>query len=195
MIAAMTVLTQGSRAATQSLVADTELAATGLAVGAACLSGIAYGAGGVMMRRCARGEISHSATIAILSTTGLITLGGTSLLRIGSAGLLATPPDVWLTMLGAGAATSAAFFAISGAYQHLSTVKVNLLNGSQIAMSALAGVMLFGEPNTPALQMGTALTIVGLILSARRDASTTLCPDESCSDEGRTASTAATGVE
>ncbi|MGD9854649.1 MAG: DMT family transporter [Planctomycetaceae bacterium] len=177
MIAAMTVLTRGTRAATQSLVSESDLASAGLAVAAACLSGIAYGAGGVMIRRCVRGEISHSATIVVLSTTGMLTLGGTSLLRIGPQVLLSTPPDVWLKMLGAGMATAVAFFAISGAYQHLSTVKVNLLNASQIAMSALAGVLLFNEPNTPWLRAGTALTIVGLILSARRDASTAVCPD------------------
>ena len=126
-----------------------------------------------MIRRCVRGDLSHSATIVVLSTTVVLTLGGTSLLRIGPHRLLATPPNVWLQMLGAGLATAAAFFAISGAYQLLSVVKVNLLNASQIAMSALAGVVLFGEPNTYWLQAGTVLTIVGLILSARRDAQTT----------------------
>lgn len=177
MIAAMIVLTQGTRAATESLASRSDLAATGLAVAAAGLSGIAYGAGGVMMRRCVRGDISHSATIVVLSTTGLLTLGGSSLLRLGVDRLLATPPHAWIRMLSAGVATAVAFFAISGAYQHLSTVRVNLLNASQIAMSALAGVILFGEPNTVWLQAGTALTIVGLVLSARGDAATPPCLD------------------
>ncbi len=190
MIAAIAVLTQGTLAATASMasesvasesVASESVASESsgmwsatLAVAAACLSGIAYGAGGVMIRRCVRGDLSHSATIVVLSTTGVLTLGGTSLLRIGPQQLLATPPDVWLRMLAAGVATALAFFAISGAYQRLTAVKVSLLNASQIAMSAMAGVVLFSEPNTFWLQAGTVLTIVGLILSARRDAPTTV---------------------
>ncbi len=177
MIAAIAVLTQGTLAATASTASEPPDAwVTIIAVVAACLSGVAYGVGGVMIRRCVRGDLSHSATIVVLSTTGVLTLGGTSLLRIGPRQLLATPPDVWLQMLAAGVATALAFFAISGAYQRLTAVKVSLLNASQLAMSALAGVVIFGEPNTFWLQAGTVLTIVGLILSARRDAPTTVPP-------------------
>ncbi len=177
MIAAIAVLTQGTLAATTSTKSTSSDAwVTVFAVVAACLSGVAYGMGGVMMRRCVRGEVSHSAVIVVLSTTGVLTLVGTSLLRIGPRQLLATPPDVWLQMLAAGVATALAFFAISGAYQRLTAVKVSLLNASQIAMSGLAGVLLFGEPNTFWLQSGTVLTIVGLILSARRDAPPTVPP-------------------
>ncbi|MBX3439352.1 MAG: DMT family transporter, partial [Planctomycetaceae bacterium] len=167
MIAAITVLTQGTQAAAGTIVGAPDRASTSLAVAAACLSGIAYGAGGVVIRRYVRVDLSHSATIMVLSTTGVVSLGGASLLQIGPDQLMATPPDTWSMMLFAGAATAVAFFAISLAYQHQSAVKVNLLNGSQTAMSALAGVVLFGEPNTTWLQAGTVLTIVGLILSAR----------------------------
>jgi drug/metabolite transporter (DMT)-like permease len=168
MMAAITVLSQGTPQAT---VADGGAASTALAVAAACLAGAAYGSGGVMIRRCVRAHLSVSATIVVLSSTGVVTLGATSLLRIGPRQLLATPPDAWLRMLAAGVATAVAFFAITGAYQHLTAVKVSLLNASQIALAALAGVMLFDEPNTFWLLAGTALTILGLVLSARRDPS------------------------
>jgi drug/metabolite transporter (DMT)-like permease len=170
MLAAITVLSQGTQAAASTLVSPRDTGTAFLAVTACCLSGIAYGAGGVMIRRCVRRDASNSGTIAVLSTTGIVTLGAVSLFRIGPRELLATTADVWWQMLGAGIATAVAFFAITGAYRHLSAVRVTLLNASQAAIAALSGVVLFGEPNTVWLQAGTILTILGLILAARPDA-------------------------
>lgn len=170
MTAAIVVLTQGTEAAAGAMMPEANFSSTALAVAAACLAGVAYGSGGVMIRRCVRGELSHSATIMVLSTTGIVTLGGASLLRMGPHQLWATTPVQWLQMLGAGIATAVAFFALSAAYQRVSAVKANLLNASQAAMAALTGVVLFGEPNTGWLHAGTALTILGLVLSARSDA-------------------------
>ncbi|MCA9111567.1 MAG: DMT family transporter [Planctomycetaceae bacterium] len=169
MMAAVTVLSQGTGRATAALVHNANLQTIALGAGAACLAGVAYGTGGVMIRRCVTGEMSQSATIAVLSTTGLVSLGTTSLVRIGPEALMQTPIDQWLRMFGAGIATAIAFFAITGSYRFLTVVKVNLLNASQATLSAVAGVVLFGEPNTIWLQTGTVLTIIGLILSAFRD--------------------------
>jgi drug/metabolite transporter (DMT)-like permease len=171
MMAAITVLSQGTPRETSATISDGSASSTTLAVAAACVSGAAYGSGGVMIRRCVRAQLSVSATIAVLSSTGVLTLGATSLLRIGPSQLLATPPDAWLRMFASGIATAVAFFAITGAYQHLTAVKVSLLNATQIALAALAGVLLFNEPQTFWLHAGTALTIIGLVLSARRDPS------------------------
>ncbi len=170
MLGAVTVLSQGTQRATAAMVEHADLMTIVLGAGAACLAGMAYGSGGVMIRRCVAGDMSQSAVIVVLSSTGLISLGTTCLLRIGPEQMLSTPVDQWLRMWGAGCATTVAFFAITGAYRFLTVVKVNLLNASQAAIAAIAGVLLFGEPNTIWLQAGTILTIIGLILSARRDA-------------------------
>ncbi|MCA9076851.1 MAG: DMT family transporter [Planctomycetaceae bacterium] len=184
MMGAVTVLSQGTERATAAMVQQSDIMTIVLGVGTACLAGVAYGSGGVMIRRCVTGDISQSAVIAVLSSTGFISLGSASLWRIGLDKLLETPVDQWLRMLGAGVATAVAFFAITGAYRFLTTIKVNLLNASQAAMAAVAGVLLFDEPNTIWLQLGTILTIVGLILSAQRDK-----PEQSRQKAPETAST------
>lgn len=169
MMGAVTVLSQGSERATAAMVEHADLTTMLFGAGAACLAGIAYGSGGVMIRKCVTGDVSQSAVIVVLSSTGFVSLGTTCVLRIGPEQLLSTPIDQCLRMWGAGIATTIAFFAITGAYRFLTAVKVNLLNASQAAIAAIAGVLLFGEPNTIWLQSGTVLTIIGLILSARRE--------------------------
>jgi multidrug transporter EmrE-like cation transporter len=43
-----------------------------------------------------------------------------------------------------------------------------LINASQVAMAAVAGVILFAEPVTASLVIGIALTIAGLMILATR---------------------------
>lgn len=169
MMAAVAVLSQGAERASHAVVLDPNWWSTVRAVGSACLSGLAYGTCGVMIRRCATRNVSYAATIVFISSIGPCVLGPLAVSRLGMASLTSLPADVWWRMLGAGLANAVAFFSVNAAYKRLSVVRVNLLNASQTAMAAMAGVVLFGEPNTGWLQAGTALTILGLLLSARRE--------------------------
>ena len=67
----------------------------------------------------------------------------------------------------AGGFTSIAFFALTAALKHISIVRANLINASQIALTSLAGVWLFNEPMTRWMVIGTGLTIGGLLLMDR----------------------------
>lgn len=169
MMVAVGVLSQGADAASGAMIVTPSWQNTMLAVVTACLAGCGYGCCGVMVRRCVTGNLSYSATIVLISSVGLFVLGPLAVARLGVSTIIALPAETWQRMLGAGLANAVAFFAINAAYKRLSVVRVNMLNASQAAMAALAGVLIFAEPNTWWLQLGTALTIAGLFLSTRRE--------------------------
>jgi len=57
-----------------------------------------------------------------------------------------------------------AFFAVAGSLKRSPVTFLNILNGSQNAMCAIGGVLLFQEPLTRPLIIGCGLTIVGILL-------------------------------
>lgn len=169
MVLAVAVLSRGAETASDALVTNADWKSTVLAVVTACIAGTSYGSGGVMIRRCVTSHLSYSATIVLISSVGLFVIGPLSVMRLGLPAVTSLSGQIWLSMLGAGLANAVAFFAVNAAFKRLSVVRVNLLNASQAAMAATAGVVLFGEPNTWWLRLGTLLTIVGLVLTARRE--------------------------
>ena len=60
------------------------------------------------------------------------------------------------------------FIALSVALKSLPVIAVNLLNASQVAMAAVAGILLFSEPVTNSLVIGVALTLIGLVAMVQR---------------------------
>ncbi|QDV20395.1 EamA-like transporter family protein [Gimesia panareensis] len=139
-----------------------------LTVFVACVAGCAYGAGGVMIRGTVRGEMSISASLVLISTTGLVCLTAVAFYRLGFEILWKTTPWQYLVMLVGGIMNAIAFFAIGGSMKYLTVTRVNLLNASQTAMAAFAGVFFFNEELTVWLLSGTALTIGGLFLMEKK---------------------------
>lgn len=137
------------------------------AVAAACLSGLAFGTSGVVIRRTVTRDVSLSATLMVLSLSAMTGLGLVSLSTLGPQTLIDTPPDDMRAMWAAGIFNAAAFFAVSGALKRIPVVRVNLVNASQIALCGTAGVIWFDEPLTGWLLAGIALTIAGLGLMER----------------------------
>jgi drug/metabolite transporter (DMT)-like permease len=134
----------------------------------ACVSGIAYAMLGVVIRRVARGNFPLCSMLLVVCGAGVVSLGIASVVRLGLHGIADTSPADWRTMLLAGAFNAAAFFALSKALHLITVVHVNLVNASQVAMAALAGVLWFHEAGTIALGAGVALTILGLVVMRRR---------------------------
>ena len=130
------------------------------------LAGVFYGTLGVIIRRSTRRNVPLPATLALISTTGVVGLGTAAIVRMGPAVLHATTAE-WSLMILAGTLNAAAFFAISGSLQRIPVVQVNLLNASQAAMCALGGVLVYHEPLTVGLVGGTLLTLIGLGLMDR----------------------------
>ena len=103
----------------------------------------------------------------VISMAGMVSLGPAAVVRLGSAGLAAVTPRDWGVMLAAGTFNAVAFFALTRAMQLVPVSYVNIVNASQVAMAAAAGVALFQEPTTAWLFAGIGLTVVGLVLNRR----------------------------
>ncbi len=142
-------------------------------VGALCAaaSGFAYAFFGVAMRQALTGGMSAPATMLISGVVGTIALWSITLFRVGTGPLAELAGEQWAVMIAAGVFNFTAFAALSLSLKALPVVAVNLINASQVAMAAVAGVVLFAEPVTAPLAIGTALTFAGLmILASRRNA-------------------------
>jgi drug/metabolite transporter (DMT)-like permease len=138
------------------------------AIATACASGLAYASGGVMIRRTVTRDVSLSATLVVISCTGVVGLGFWSVANSGISVLGMTSAEALALMIVAGTFNAAAFYAVSKALQLIPVVRVNTLNSSQVVMGGLAGVMFFDESLTFWLVAGIGLTIVGLMLVQRQ---------------------------
>ena len=138
------------------------------AIATACASGLAYATGGVMIRRTVTRDVSLSATLVVISCTGVLGLGSWSVLNSGFEVLRSTSAEALTLMVVAGLFNAAAFYAVSKALQLIPVVRVNTLNSSQVVMGGLAGMLFFGELLTFWLAAGIGLTIVGLMLVQHR---------------------------
>jgi drug/metabolite transporter, DME family len=174
LIGAISVLSLGAAEAQRSVSAGLEdvtpadswwrLAA---GVAAATVSGMAYAVLGVVIRYGVTGRATLSVTVFIVGVVGVISLGSLSLWKIGWQGILATSSDDLTVMLLAGLMNTAAFLALTRAFQLATVVYVNALNATQVAMAAVAGVLLFQEALSRELTLGILLTIAGLLLMKR----------------------------
>lgn len=135
----------------------------------AAASGAAYALFGVVMRQALTGGLSAPLTMFISGSVGTISLWSVTFLRIGMESLTLVGQGDWAIMFTAGMLNFTAFVALSAALKSLPVVAVNLINASQVAMAAVAGIVLFAEPVTASLVIGIALTLMGLgILAGRR---------------------------
>lgn len=138
-----------------------------LGVGAACLAGAIYAVLTITIRRAGKGHTPTSTIVFITTLMGVLSLGLLSLRLLGVEKLLATPPPQLAWMYAAGTLNLIAFLAIAKGLQLTTVVHANVLNASQVAMAALAGMAIFGEPLTVWLATGAGLTVVGVVMIDR----------------------------
>jgi drug/metabolite transporter (DMT)-like permease len=138
-----------------------------LGVAAAAGSGVFYATLNVILRHCFLRGAPLPTTLCIVSCVGIISLGLTSWLRIGPAGMVATEPIDLALMLAAGVCNTVAFLALTKSLQLTSVVYVNALNATQVTLAAIAGVVIFREALSPWLTLGVGLTIGGLVVMTR----------------------------
>ncbi len=135
-----------------------------LAVGAACLAGAIYAVLVVTIRHTVTGRVRPSIVVLIITGMGVLSLGPLAVYRLGMQQLLHTLPEQAAWMLAAGIFNLIAFLAITKGLELTTVVYVNVLNASQVAMAAVAGMMIFHEPFNRWLILGVALTILGVVL-------------------------------
>lgn len=133
-------------------------------VAAAFVSGIAFAYFSVTMRASLRHGMTVPLTMITSGIVGSLILWPIAVGSIGVAGIAATPSGQWTAMLMAGCCNTIAFFLLSFALRSISVLSVNLLNATQTALAALFGVLWFHEPLTLPLWIGSALTVIGLVI-------------------------------
>ena len=166
LIASLVFLTAG---ATNSL-HQMEPIMIAVAVLTAMSAGASYGIGTAVYRRRVANRLTTEQALSIVTLTGMISTGVIAYLRVGLDGALATPLIVVLAMLAAGVANAVALTTISKALQYIAVAKANAINATQIALSALAGLLIFAEPVTILVLIGLGLTIAGLLSIGRQPA-------------------------
>ena len=134
----------------------------------AALSGLAYSFFGVTLRQTLQAGFQSSTLMLISGLTGTIVLWAYCYAVLGAVAIAQTTPRQWLLMCSAGILNFSAFVAITASLRLLPVVAVNLINASQVAMAAVAGIILFQEPITAQLVVGILLTLIGLVILAHR---------------------------
>jgi len=163
-IVVLSVGTERAEADSTSIGVSHTKSSVALGVIAACISGLAYATSHVTIRRVSGGNTPMATALGVIAFTGTITLGLITLTVVGLDEVWATTHEDLASMIMAGVCNAAAFFALGKSLQVLSMTYVNAFNASQTAMSAIAGVVVFGEAFTPTLAAGVALTISGLMV-------------------------------
>ena len=164
LMVAIVFLSNGAEHATSALHGEASTAKIAAGILAACLSGCSYGSSGVIIRRYVTGTMSVPTTLVVLSTTGVVVMGVHSLFATGLDRMAATTADEWTSIIAAGVLNAIAFFAVAEALKRMPVTFVNILNTSQNAMCAAAGVLLFHEPLSTPLIVGCSLTMIGLLI-------------------------------
>ena len=153
-------------AAGKSICHDAQPLSIALAVGAGGLAGTLY----AVLTITVRYYVTRTTPIAVVLLTitgmGVLTLGPLSACRLGTDRLLDTPPAQFGWMFLAGVINLVAFLAITKGLQLVTAVYASVLNASQVAMAALAGIAIphFHEDANPWLILGVSLTIAGVLL-------------------------------
>jgi len=169
LVGALVFLGQGAEKSSQAIAATTDPMLVALGFGAACLAGTTYASLGIALRGLASRPPHLGAVAVTVTGIGAVSLAPLSVHRLGFEGLLATPPDQFLWMLAAGSFNLVAFLAITKGLQLITVVHANVLNASQVAMAAVAGLVLFHEPPSPWLLLGVGLTLLGILVYGRPD--------------------------
>ena len=138
-----------------------------LGVAAGCLGGLMYAILSTVIRSTAAARVPVTTIVFVITGMGVLSLGGLSTWRLGIETLIHTDPRQFKWMLAAGSFNLIAFLAITKGLHLTTVVHANVLNASQVAMAAVAGVLIFDEAVNPWLAFGISMTIVGVILIGR----------------------------
>jgi drug/metabolite transporter (DMT)-like permease len=144
------------------------------AVVASCLAGISYASLSIAMRRISNMAIPQTSLLFLVAGMGVATMWPLSFYRMGAAAMLdtvSTPAFLWL--IAASAFNLIGFFGFAKGLQLTSVVHASVLNASQVAMSAIVGILYFNEPRNLWLALGIIVTVFGITLIDRPSVSET----------------------
>jgi drug/metabolite transporter, DME family len=156
----------------QASVANLALPATNAllvaeAVLVAGIAGAAYALLSIAIRHTMNADAQQGMLMFIITGIGVITLGPISVHRQGIEVLLATPWQQLAWVSAAGIFNLLGFIGLTKGLQLTTVVHANVLNASQVAMAALAGMFIFFEPPNGWILLGVGLTVLGIFLVDR----------------------------
>lgn len=134
-----------------------------IAVAAAVMGGSVYALLSASIRHSVTRNTTPAAAAFLVTLMGVVGLGPICVWRQGVPALLDTPGNQLVLMFAAGACNLAAFLALIHGLQRTTVVHANAVNASQVAMAAVAGMILFAEPLTAWVLLGVFLTIFGIV--------------------------------
>lgn len=170
LITAVVLLTQSGEAAAEGVAGDAVRMDRITGAIFAVVSGLSFAVFSSTMRLSMQQGMQSATAMWIsgaVGTTALLTLFGST---AGFSAVNDLSGGLWTSMVMAGVFNFIAFVAITTAMRVLPIVAVHLLNASQVAMAAVAGVIMFNEPLTIGLVSGIALTMAGLMVLATKRA-------------------------
>jgi drug/metabolite transporter, DME family len=167
LLVSLGLLALGAEGAGKEIAPDASFGTIALGLGAACIAGVVFATLSTSIRHAVTGATRMSFVVVTITGMGALTLGPASAMRLGMDHLLHTPPDQVAWMIAAGATNLIGFLALVKALQLIPVVHANVLNATQVALAAVAGVLFFHEPPTPWLILGVCTTIAGVILIDR----------------------------
>lgn len=132
-------------------------------VAAACLGGVMFATLGAGVRYAHGQAVPIALIVFVITGMGVVCLGAVSLNRIGLESMAATPPDRLAWMVASGVFNLIGFLLISKGLQLTALVHANVINASQVAFGAVAGILLFREASNLWLIAGIGLTVAGII--------------------------------
>lgn len=163
LVIATGLLAIGAPQAVDSVAGTTSTASIAFGITVTIISGIAFGYVAVPMREAVKDNGSVSASMAMMAAAGVLSCAVVSCFTMTPQALADISSISWSAILGQGVLTGVAYIFISLAFANLSVIQANVVNASQIALAALGGVLVFHEPATIWLQLGTVLNILGLV--------------------------------
>lgn len=137
------------------------------AVLVAGVAGAAYALLSIAIRHTMNAATQQSTLMFIITGIGVITLGPISIHRLGFEGLMSTSGEQLAWMVAAGFFNLLGFMGITKGLHLTTVVHANVLNASQVAMAAVAGILVFQESPNLWLILGVALTLSGIFLIDR----------------------------
>jgi drug/metabolite transporter, DME family len=167
LLAALVLLGFGAKEIGGSIVGATAAApgllVVALAVVAAGAAGTVYALLSTIIRHSVTRTTAPSGVAFVVPLMAVVSLGPLCVHRFGVAALLATPGEQFAWMAAAGVFNLIGFLAVIHALQRTTVVHANVVNASQVAMAALAGMVLFREPPNPWVLLGVGLTVAGIV--------------------------------
>ena len=167
LLGSLGLLVLGAQAAGQQISPESNPWIIAAAVAGSCFAGVVYASLSIAVRRNVTRDTRVSVVVFAVTVMGVLSLGPISLHQLGMEEMLQTPPEHFAWMYAAGFFNLLGFLAIIKGLQLTTVVHANVVNASQVALAAIAGILLFNEPRNPWLILGVGLTALGVVLIDR----------------------------